>query len=67
MMFAQHITPNFQVKIGKTPAPYKSFAFMATDVKTQISALRKNISDYSYGRAFKPLRQQLPNRYLQAE
>jgi hypothetical protein len=23
MMFAQHITPNFRVRIGKTPAPNK--------------------------------------------
>ena len=46
MMSAQHITPNFRVRIGKTPAPNKSFAIMAADVKTQTSVLRKSISDY---------------------
>jgi hypothetical protein len=46
MMFAQHITPNFRARIGKTPAPNKAVAIMAADVNALTSALRKNSSDY---------------------
>jgi len=42
-MFAQHITPNFRVRIGKTPMPNKPIAFMGVEVKTQTSVLRKKI------------------------
>jgi hypothetical protein len=32
-MFAQHITPNFRVRIGKTPAPNKAVFRQAGEVR----------------------------------